>query len=94
VLNAGTFWTVPIPGQISELGKVSFANCKAMPGWWLTNFNQSAILSTSTYFLETAMKIVIATILALCLTACQSAGGLVGGMGEDLQRAGQWIKSK
>lgn len=40
------------------------------------------------------MKFAIATILALCLTACNTAGGLVGGAGEDLKRAGDWIKSK
>ena len=32
VLNAVTFWTANTQGEISELGKVSFANFKAMSG--------------------------------------------------------------
>ena len=40
------------------------------------------------------MKTVITVILALSLTACGTVGGLVGGMGEDLKKAGDWIKSK
>jgi len=40
------------------------------------------------------MKTVITVILALCLTACGTVGGLVGGMGEDMKKAGDWIKSK
>lgn len=40
------------------------------------------------------MKTVIAAVLAVCLTACSATGGLVSGLGEDLQKAGEWIKSK
>jgi predicted small secreted protein len=40
------------------------------------------------------MKTLVALFLAACLTACGTAGGLVSGMGEDLQKAGTWIKSK
>ena len=40
------------------------------------------------------MKALIALFLVTCLTACGTAGGLVSGMGEDLQKAGTWIKSK
>ena len=40
------------------------------------------------------MKTVVTVILALCLTACGTVGGLVGGIGEDLTKAGNWIKSK
>lgn len=40
------------------------------------------------------MKLVITVVLATMLTACGTAGGLVSGMGEDLQKAGNWIKSK
>lgn len=40
------------------------------------------------------MKLVITVMLATMLTACGTAGGLVTGMGEDLQKAGNWIKSK
>ena len=40
------------------------------------------------------MKTLVTLFLATCLTACGTAGGLVSGMGEDLQKAGAWIKSK
>lgn len=40
------------------------------------------------------MKTVVAAILAVFLTACGTTGGLIGGMGEDLQKAGNWIKTK
>lgn len=34
-------------------------------------------------------------VLSVCfLTACGTLGGAVSGAGEDLQRAGDWIKSK
>lgn len=38
----------------------------------------------------------IIVLLALCasLTACGTAGGLVSGAGSDLQKAGDWIKSR
>jgi len=40
------------------------------------------------------MKLVVVICLTLCLAACGTAGGLVGGAGTDLQRAGDWIKSR
>ena len=40
------------------------------------------------------MKTVIAIVLVTLLSACGTAGGLVGGLGEDLTKAGNWIKSK
>jgi hypothetical protein len=40
------------------------------------------------------MKLVVVTCLTLCLAACGTAGGLVSGAGTDLQRAGDWIKSR
>lgn len=40
------------------------------------------------------MKTLVTIAIAVMLTACSTAGGLVSGMGEDLQRAGNWIKSK
>ncbi len=40
------------------------------------------------------MKTIIAIVMTLCLTACGTTGGLVGGMGEDLKKAGDWIKSR
>lgn len=39
-------------------------------------------------------KLFVLFVVAVTLTGCGTAGGLVGGMGEDLQKAGNWIKSK
>ena len=33
-------------------------------------------------------------VLALALTGCGTVGGAVSGAGNDLQRAGEWIKSR
>ena len=33
-------------------------------------------------------------VVVVGLTGCGTVGGLVGGAGTDLQRAGDWIKSK
>lgn len=38
------------------------------------------------------MKVILALLVALSLTACGTLGGAVSGMGEDLQKAGKWIK--
>jgi predicted small secreted protein len=38
-------------------------------------------------------KLLIVSMLTL-LTACGTMGGAVSGMGEDLTKAGQWIRSK
>lgn len=40
------------------------------------------------------MKVALTLVLTIMLTACGTTGGLVGGMGEDLKKAGDWIKSK
>lgn len=40
------------------------------------------------------MKSVAVILLATMLTACSTVGGMVGGAGEDLKRAGDWIKSR
>jgi len=40
------------------------------------------------------MRYLITMLLALCLTACGTVGGLVSGAGKDLSRAGDWIGSK
>ena len=32
--------------------------------------------------------------LVLALTGCGTVGGAIGGAGTDLQKAGDWIKSK
>jgi hypothetical protein len=33
-------------------------------------------------------------LLVVTLTGCGTVGGAVGGAGNDLQRAGEWIKSR
>ena len=40
------------------------------------------------------MKFLTVLILATVLTACGTVGGAVSGAGTDLQKAGDWIKSK
>lgn len=40
------------------------------------------------------MKTLVTLFLVTCLTACGTAGGLVSGMGTDLTKAGEWIKSR
>lgn len=38
------------------------------------------------------MKVVLAVLMVTMLSACGTLGGAVSGMGEDLQKAGKWIK--
>jgi predicted small secreted protein len=38
------------------------------------------------------MKVVMAVIIATMLSACGTLGGMVEGAGNDLQKAGKWIK--
>lgn len=40
------------------------------------------------------MKLVLAVILAMSMSACSTVGGAVTGAGEDLRKAGDWIKSR
>ena len=40
------------------------------------------------------MKLVLVTILIAALAACGTVGGAVSGAGQDLSKAGDWIKSK
>ena len=40
------------------------------------------------------MKFVVAVLVATMLSACGTVGGMVGGAGEDLQKAGKWIKER
>lgn len=40
------------------------------------------------------MKILSVIFISFFLTACGTLGGAVSGAGEDLQKAGSWIKSK
>ena len=39
-------------------------------------------------------KLFISLVVAVALTGCGTAGGLISGAGTDLQRAGDWIKSQ
>lgn len=40
------------------------------------------------------MKVLTIVLFSVMLTACGTLGGAVSGAGEDLQKAGNWIKSK
>lgn len=40
------------------------------------------------------MKKLVAILLVSLLTACGTVGGMVGGAGDDLKRAGDWIKTR
>ena len=40
------------------------------------------------------MKLVFAVVVALTVSACSTVGGAVSGAGEDLRKAGDWIKSR
>ena len=40
------------------------------------------------------MKYILIPLMVVFLSACGTLGGAVSGAGEDLQKAGSWIKSK
>ena len=40
------------------------------------------------------MKLVATILTALALTACGTLGGAVSGAGQDLSKAGEWIKNR
>jgi predicted small secreted protein len=40
------------------------------------------------------MKLVVTILAALALTACGTLGGAVSGAGQDLSKAGEWIKNR
>lgn len=40
------------------------------------------------------MKHLILAVLVMTLSACGTIGGAVSGAGQDLTKAGEWIKSK
>lgn len=40
------------------------------------------------------MKKLVILAIAVVLTGCGTVGGAVGGAGEDLRKAGDWIKSR
>ena len=40
------------------------------------------------------MKTLILTLFLVTLTGCGTVGGAVSGAGQDLSRAGEWIRAK
>ena len=40
------------------------------------------------------MRILISLVLVMSLVGCGTVGGAVSGAGSDLQKAGEWIKSR
>ena len=40
------------------------------------------------------MKYLLMIVTSLSLVGCGTIGGAIGGAGQDLQRAGEWIQSK
>lgn len=40
------------------------------------------------------MKLLAVLVVATALTGCGTVGGAVSGAGQDLGRAGEWIKSR
>ena len=40
------------------------------------------------------MKKAVVILLVSMLTACGTMGGAVGGAGDDLKKAGEWIKTR
>jgi predicted small secreted protein len=40
------------------------------------------------------MKHIAILAVAFVLSACGTVGGLVGGAGDDLKKAGDWVKSR
>ena len=40
------------------------------------------------------MKKLLSVLLVFMLTACGTMGGMVGGAGDDLRKAGDWIKTR
>jgi predicted small secreted protein len=40
------------------------------------------------------MKLVASLVVVLALTGCGTIGGAVSGAGQDLSKAGEWIKTR
>lgn len=40
------------------------------------------------------MKLVAVVLLSFALTACGTVGGAVSGAGQDLSKAGEWIRNR
>jgi hypothetical protein len=47
-------------------------------------------INTERYF----MKVAVITVMVMMLTACGTVGGAVSGAGQDLSKAGDWIKNR
>lgn len=40
------------------------------------------------------MKLAVTILVSLALTACGTIGGAVSGAGQDLSKAGEWIRNR
>jgi predicted small secreted protein len=40
------------------------------------------------------MKFAVITVMVMMLSACGTVGGAVSGAGQDLSKAGEWIKNR
>jgi predicted small secreted protein len=40
------------------------------------------------------MKLAVVLVMTLALSACGTVGGAVSGAGQDLSKAGEWIKNR
>lgn len=47
-----------------------------------------------TNILGESMKHLVIILLAACVTGCGTIGGAVSGAGQDLSKAGEWIKRR
>jgi predicted small secreted protein len=52
------------------------------------------VQSKNVFNQENAMKLLVVLVVAAALTGCGTMGGAVSGAGDDLKRAGDWIKSR
>ncbi|CAB4133485.1 hypothetical protein UFOVP257_216 [uncultured Caudovirales phage] len=44
--------------------------------------------------MKDVLMVILAVAVVFLMTACGTVGGAVSGAGSDLQKAGDWIKSK
>jgi len=40
------------------------------------------------------MKLIVAVLMTLTITGCGTLGGAMQGAGEDLQKAGEWVRTR
>lgn len=40
------------------------------------------------------MKLIVAVLITLATTGCGTLGGAMQGAGEDLQKAGEWVRTR